>query len=201
MGAIWHGSSAPRSRPKLAGAARRFWPASGTGAKFAAPATVDSDRTRRLGGRRPTDDQRSRTRARREPVARRLAADIPRPRSRRAFRGNTGSTGRTRRRRPPRDAGAAAALARATGRTGSFELPTKPAEPWRSTDVGIRDDRHRVLILVECWNTFGDIGAAARSTNRKLAEAATLRRAIGEDNAYRVAGCLSFARRSETGSS
>ena len=75
------------------------------------------------------------------------------------------------------------------GAPARSKLPTKPAEPWRSTDVGIRHDRHRVLILVECWNTFGDIGAAARSTNRKLAEAATLRRAIGEDNAYRVAGC------------
>jgi hypothetical protein len=63
-------------------------------------------------------------------------------------------------------------LARETGRPGSFEVPTRPADPSRSTDVGIRDPRHRVRILAECWNTFGDLGAATRSTNRKVAEAA-----------------------------
>ena len=68
-------------------------------------------------------------------------------------------------------------------------MATKPAEPWRSTDVGIRDNRQRVLILVECWNTIGDIGAAARSTSRKLAEAEALAIAVGDDGPYRVAGC------------
>lgn len=63
-------------------------------------------------------------------------------------------------------------LARATGRLGTFELPTRPFDPARSTDVGIRDVRHAVRILAECWNTFGDLGAAARSTQRKAAEAA-----------------------------
>lgn len=63
-------------------------------------------------------------------------------------------------------------LARATGRHGTFELPTRPGDPSRSTDVGIRDDRHRALIQAECWNTFGDLGAALRATNRKTAEAA-----------------------------
>jgi hypothetical protein len=29
-------------------------------------------------------------------------------------------------------------------------------------------------VLVECWNTIGDVGAAARSTNRKLVELAGL---------------------------
>ena len=67
------------------------------------------------------------------------------------------------------------------GYRGSFELATRPAEPWRSSDVGLRDDRHRRLILVECWNTIGDVGAAARSTNRKLAEAADLAAAIWGD--------------------
>jgi transcriptional regulator with XRE-family HTH domain len=63
-------------------------------------------------------------------------------------------------------------LARATGRLGTFELPTRPGDPARSTDVGLRDDRHRVLIQTECWNAFGDLGAAIRATNRKTAEAA-----------------------------
>lgn len=64
------------------------------------------------------------------------------------------------------------ALAKATGRPGTFEVPTRPADPSRSTDVGIRDPRHRTRILAECWNTFGDVGAATRATYRKVAEAA-----------------------------
>jgi transcriptional regulator with XRE-family HTH domain len=63
-------------------------------------------------------------------------------------------------------------LARQTGRSGTFEVPTRPDDPRRSTDVGIRDTRHRTRILVECWNTFGDLGAATRATHRKQAEAA-----------------------------
>jgi transcriptional regulator with XRE-family HTH domain len=65
------------------------------------------------------------------------------------------------------------ALGQATGRTGTFELPTRPSDPARSTDVGLRDPRIRTRILAECWNTFGDLGAAARATNRKRHEAAT----------------------------
>lgn len=80
-------------------------------------------------------------------------------------------------------------LARATGRHGSFELPTRPADPSRSTDVGIRDDHHRVLIQTECWNTFGDLGAAVRATNRKAIEAAAhaIATAAGDAEPYRVA--------------
>lgn len=80
-------------------------------------------------------------------------------------------------------------LARATGRHGTFELPTRPTDPSRSTDVGIRDDRHRVLIQVECWNTFGDLGAAIRATNRKTAEAAAhaIATTAGDTDPYRVA--------------
>jgi len=80
-------------------------------------------------------------------------------------------------------------LARATGRQGTFELPTRPADPARSTDVGIRDDPHRVLIQTECWNTFGDLGAAIRATNRKAVEAAAhaIATTVGEAEPYRVA--------------
>lgn len=53
-------------------------------------------------------------------------------------------------------------LARGRGVARTFELPTKPAEPWRSADVGLRDDVRHILEIVECWNTFGDVGAAAR---------------------------------------
>ncbi len=79
-------------------------------------------------------------------------------------------------------------LVRATGRHGTFELPTRPGDPSRSTDVGIRDDRHRVLIQTECWNTFGDLGASIRATNRKAAEAAEHAIATnpGDAEPYRV---------------
>jgi len=43
--------------------------------------------------------------------------------------------------------------------------------------------------LVECWNTFSDLGAAVRSTNRKLAEAAELAFAVGGERPHRVAAC------------
>jgi transcriptional regulator with XRE-family HTH domain len=79
------------------------------------------------------------------------------------------------------------ALARATGRTGGFELPTRPSDPSRSVDVCVRDDRHRVLILEEAWNTFGDIGAAVRSTRRKLVEAERLGLVLGGDRPFRAA--------------
>jgi transcriptional regulator with XRE-family HTH domain len=78
-------------------------------------------------------------------------------------------------------------LGRQVGRSRSFELPTRPAEPARSVDVCLRDDRHRVLIVVEAWNTIGDIGAAVRSTRRKLAEADELAVARGDGSPCRVA--------------
>ncbi len=65
-------------------------------------------------------------------------------------------------------------LGRAVGYRGLVELPTKPAEPWRSIDVALADDRRRRLVVVECWNTIGDVGAAARSSARKRAEASEL---------------------------
>lgn len=62
-------------------------------------------------------------------------------------------------------------LGRTAGYVGRFELATRPAEPWRSTDVGLLADSAHRMILVECWNTIGDVGAAARSSERKRAEA------------------------------
>ena len=81
-------------------------------------------------------------------------------------------------------------LAPASGRTGTFELPTRPADPARSADVAIRDDRARTLVLAEVWNTFGDLGAAARSTSRKIAEMGQLAVVLGGDGPpYRVVAC------------
>jgi len=65
-------------------------------------------------------------------------------------------------------------IGRRAGFVGRFELATRPAEPWRSSDVGLIDDGTRTLLVVECWNTIGDVGAAARSSSRKLAEASAL---------------------------
>jgi transcriptional regulator with XRE-family HTH domain len=62
-------------------------------------------------------------------------------------------------------------VGRRGGWDGSFELSSRPAEPWRSIDVGLASSQRCRLIVAECWNTFGDVGAAARSSNRKQAEA------------------------------
>jgi transcriptional regulator with XRE-family HTH domain len=72
-------------------------------------------------------------------------------------------------------------LARAAGFTAQFELATRPQTPRHSIDVAVADDRRRIAIVIECWNTFGDIGAAARSTARKVAELEALVARWGED--------------------
>lgn len=78
-------------------------------------------------------------------------------------------------------------LARATGRRGTFELPTRPADPRHSIDVCVRDSPSRLLMIEEAWNTFGDLGAAVRSTNRKVAEARDIAAIIDDGPPYRVA--------------
>ena len=81
-------------------------------------------------------------------------------------------------------------LGRDVGYRRAFELPTKPADPSRSVDVCLRDDRGRRLLIVECWNSIGDIGAAARATNRKVAEADALAAAAGGDQGpYELSSC------------
>lgn len=80
-------------------------------------------------------------------------------------------------------------LGRATDRRRTFELPTKPADPSRSTDVGLIDDHERCLVQVECVNTFGSINAAIRSSDRKRAEAEALAISIGHGEPYAVHQC------------
>ena len=96
----------------------------------------------------------------------------------------------------PRDAGHLAAqelvlrLARQHGRRADFELPSRSKDPARSTDVAVRDDPGRALILVEIWNRLDDLGAAVRATNRKRAEAEGPAVLAARDGApYRVATC------------
>ncbi len=74
-------------------------------------------------------------------------------------------------------------LGRVAGYGLSFELATRPSEPWRSSDVGLEDPARRRLLLVECWNTIGDVGASARSSDRKRAEAEALATARWGDTA------------------
>jgi transcriptional regulator with XRE-family HTH domain len=68
----------------------------------------------------------------------------------------------------------------------TFELPTKPADPQFSTDVGLIDDLNRSLVQVECVNTFGKINAAIRSSDRKRAEAEAHAIATGQGEPYSV---------------
>lgn len=71
-----------------------------------------------------------------------------------------------------------------------FELRTKSTNPSLSIDVCVRDDDQRLLIVQECWNTFGNINASVRSTQRKVSEAQELAVAIGGDRgAYVVVAC------------
>jgi transcriptional regulator with XRE-family HTH domain len=83
------------------------------------------------------------------------------------------------------------AMAAATGRRATAELPTRPSDPSHSIDVAVWDEQHRTLIVQEAWNTFGDVGAAIRSTHRKAAEAAEAADlaafATGDQRPYRVA--------------
>jgi len=96
----------------------------------------------------------------------------------------------------PRDAGHLAGqelvmrLAQANGVHATFELPTRPQNPALMVDVGLRDDRHRVLDITEIWNRLDDLGGARRTFKRKLAEAEALAVAVGGDRGpYRVTGC------------
>lgn len=80
-------------------------------------------------------------------------------------------------------------LGRAAGYGRTFELPTKPSDPKHSTDVGLVDHAHRRLLLVECVNSLGDIGAAMRSSDRKAKDAEGLAIALGHGEPYTVHIC------------
>ena len=80
-------------------------------------------------------------------------------------------------------------LGRAAGYGRTFELPTKPSNPQLSTDVGLVDHTHRRLVLVECVNSFGDVGAATRSSDRKAKEAEGLAISLGHGEPYAVHVC------------
>ena len=60
----------------------------------------------------------------------------------------------------------------------------------RSIDVRLIDRGGRRLAVNECWNTFGDLGAAMRSSDRKVDDAMQLAVAIaGDGEPYQVGLC------------
>ena len=72
-------------------------------------------------------------------------------------------------------------LAKPAGWRGGFELPTRALDRSRSIDVPLLDRSGRRLVVGECWNTFGDLGAAGRSSREKLSMASQAAVALGGD--------------------
>jgi transcriptional regulator with XRE-family HTH domain len=62
-------------------------------------------------------------------------------------------------------------LATSGGWRGRFEAPSRPLDPTHSTDVRLERDGG-VVGLIEIWNRLDDLGAAVRSSDRKLADVA-----------------------------
>jgi transcriptional regulator with XRE-family HTH domain len=61
-------------------------------------------------------------------------------------------------------------LASSAGWRCAAEVPSDPREPRHATDL-VLSGLHRRRILVEIWNRLDDLGAAVRSSDRKLADA------------------------------
>jgi transcriptional regulator with XRE-family HTH domain len=62
-------------------------------------------------------------------------------------------------------------LGRRNGYPRVVELRTRATDSRHSIDVALAADARHALLVVECWNTFGDVGASIRSSNHKRAEA------------------------------
>lgn len=68
------------------------------------------------------------------------------------------------------------------GYRGDFELRTRATDPTRSIDVPLLSRKQRRLVITECWNTFGDLGGAARSSRQKMVFAAEQAVVLGGDD-------------------
>jgi hypothetical protein len=62
-------------------------------------------------------------------------------------------------------------VALAGGWERGFEARSREWGTDRSIDVRLLQRRLRRLVIAECWNTFGDLGAATRSSERKVRDA------------------------------
>ena len=69
-----------------------------------------------------------------------------------------------------------------------IEMPERSG--WRWTDVALIKRAVRRLVLVECVNTFGDIGASFRSSDRKVEQARQLAATIGGEGSPFVVGLV-----------
>jgi len=72
-------------------------------------------------------------------------------------------------------------MGRRAGYGGTFELPLPGTDPSRFVDVFLRSDTARRLVVAECHNMVGNVGAELRSFERKLALARDLAVVLGED--------------------
>ena len=61
-------------------------------------------------------------------------------------------------------------IAKAAGWEVQFEARSRAWGSNRSIDVRLINRRLRRIVIVECWNTFGDLGAATRSSNAKVSD-------------------------------
>ncbi len=78
-------------------------------------------------------------------------------------------------------------LATAAGWEAQFEAPSRAWGSERSIDCRLLDRTGRRLVIGECWNTFGDLGAATRSSTNKLRDAHEKAEASAGDGApYKV---------------
>lgn len=72
-------------------------------------------------------------------------------------------------------------LAKAAGWEVQFEAESRSWGVGRSIDVRLIDRGRRAIVIVECWNTFGNVGGAARSSNAKVSQALEQAVAIAGD--------------------
>jgi transcriptional regulator with XRE-family HTH domain len=80
-------------------------------------------------------------------------------------------------------------LARARPAVRRFELPNRGSDPSRWSDVAVIDHANRRIELYECVNVFADIGAAVRSSDRKVADAEGVAATVSGGEAYAVHAC------------
>jgi len=62
-------------------------------------------------------------------------------------------------------------VAKPAGWEQAFEARSGGWQSDRSVDVRLLDRKGRRLVIGECWNTFGDLGEATRSSERKVRDA------------------------------